>query len=69
VSLILAAKLDSCYREIAQLRAENERLRDALEELLDVAERIRGGDMNLDPERWYLARDGARKLVAEEERQ
>jgi hypothetical protein len=34
-----------------------------LEELLDVAERIRGGDTKLDPERWYAARDFARSLV------
>lgn len=39
------------------------RYRAALEELLDVAERIRGGDTNLDPERWYAARDYARVVL------
>jgi hypothetical protein len=36
----------------------------ALEELLDVAERIRMGDPNLDPERWYAARDYARVALS-----
>ena len=37
----------------------------ALEELLDVAERMIGGDNKLDPERWYAARDFARIVVKE----
>ena len=40
-----------------------DRLRAALEELLDVAERIRGGDPQLDPEQWYATRDYARKVL------
>jgi hypothetical protein len=40
----------------------------ALEELLEVAERIRGGDPNLDPERWYAARDFARVTLQRSER-
>lgn len=39
---------------------EAERLRSALEELLDVAERTRSGDPSLDPEGWYAVRDYAR---------
>jgi hypothetical protein len=35
-------------------------LRTGLEELLSIAERIHGGDPNLDPEEWYIARDYAR---------
>jgi hypothetical protein len=46
-----------------ELREEFERLQTGLEELLDVAERIRGGDSKLDPERWYAARDFARSLI------
>jgi hypothetical protein len=45
------------------LLADRDRLRVTLEELLDVAERIRGGDTSLDPERWYAARDAARWAV------
>lgn len=45
------------------LLAERDRLRAALEELLDVAERIRGGDPNLDPEQWYATRDFARIVL------
>ena len=37
--------------------SEIERLRTALDELLDVAERMRGGDPKLDPEQWYATRD------------
>lgn len=32
----------------------------ALEDLLSVAERIRGGDPKLNPEEWYASRDYAR---------
>lgn len=39
---------------------EAQRLHSALEELLAVAERIRGGDPSLDPEEWYAIRDYAR---------
>lgn len=35
----------------------------ALRELLDVAERIRGGDSNLDPEQWYAIRDYCRSML------
>jgi hypothetical protein len=49
--------------DAAGLLAEREALRAGLEELLDVAERIRGGDTNLDPERWYAARDFARHVL------
>lgn len=35
----------------------------ALEDLLAVAERIRGGDRSLDPEEWYLVRDHARVVL------
>ena len=35
----------------------------ALEELLSVAERMRGGDPSLDPEAWFAARDYARVVL------
>lgn len=37
-----------------------ESLHAGLDELLDVAERGRGGDPKLDPEAWFAARDYAR---------
>lgn len=43
------------------------RLRSALEELLSVAERIRGGDPKLDPEEWYAIRDYARVVLKDTE--
>lgn len=48
---------------VSALLAEVEQLASGLEELLDVAERIRGGDTNLDPEQWYAARDFARLIL------
>jgi hypothetical protein len=54
---------------LVDVLAENERLRAGLEELLDVAERIRGGDTKLDPERWYAARDYARVVLKDTTRQ
>lgn len=50
---------------IEQLESDNQRLRVALDELLSVAERVRGGDPNLDPEEWYAARDFARIVLGE----
>lgn len=50
-------------RRMLDAQAERDRLRAALEELLDVAERIRGGDTKLDPERWFAARDYARVVL------
>jgi hypothetical protein len=44
----------------ARVPGDTANLTVALETLLDVAERIRGGDPNLHPEEWYLARDHAR---------
>ena len=45
------------------LLAERDRLHAALEELLDVAERIRSGDPSLDPEQRYATRDFARVVL------
>lgn len=42
-----------------------QRLESALEELLDVSERIRGGDPKLNPEAWYAARDYAKVVLAD----
>jgi len=39
------------------------RLRAALEELLDVAKRIRGGDSKLDPEQWYATSEYAANVL------
>ena len=46
---------------------QHDELRAALEELLDVAERIRGGDEKLNPELWYAARDYARVVLKREQ--
>jgi len=50
---------------VRSVRAEArvQELEAALRELLDVAERIRGGDLGLAPERWYAARDFARAAL------
>ena len=40
-----------------------DRLRAALVDVLDVAERMHGGDESLTPEQWYAARDFARQWV------
>jgi hypothetical protein len=50
--------------DIPFLLAELERVTAALSELLDVAERMRGGDPSLDPEQWYATRDFARVTLA-----
>lgn len=50
-------------QEAATLREAPKRLYVALEELLDVAKRIRGGDPSLDPEMWYAARDYAQVVL------
>lgn len=51
-------------RDIEFILDEFVKLRAGLTELLDVAERIRGGDASLDPEEWYAARDYARVTLA-----
>lgn len=52
-------RLEECAEVVEALVAGHVQIAAALEELLDVAERFRGGDTNLDPERWYAARDYA----------
>lgn len=47
-----------------ELLTRCDELKCGLEELLAVAERIRGGDPKLDPEEWYAARDYARVALA-----
>lgn len=54
--------IDRCVAQ--ELFEQTTALRAGLEELLSVAERIRGGDSKLDPEEWYAARDYARKVLS-----
>lgn len=49
--------------EMAQVVELTEKLWASLDELLSVAERMRGGDLSLDPEEWFAARDYARKVL------
>ena len=52
---------------LAETEARAVRAEAALRDVLDVAERIRGGDPSLDPEEWYARRDFARAVLAGQE--
>jgi hypothetical protein len=58
------AALDALVAERDALREWVVQAREALADLLDAAERIRGGDTSFNPEEWYLRRDYARITLA-----
>lgn len=47
---------------LARIEEQFESYRTGLRDLLDVAERMRGGDPSLDPEEWYAIRDYCKNL-------
>lgn len=55
---------ETALAALAARACEAVSLREALRDVLDVAERIRGGDSSLDPEEWYARRDYARAVLA-----
>lgn len=52
----LAARLEAAERDL-------ERFAGSLDDMVDWAERTRGGDKNLDPEEFHIRRDYARILL------
>lgn len=61
---VSAETVERAETALGEIIRERGHLYAVLEELLDVAERIRGGDRNLDPERWFAIRDAARVALA-----
>ena len=57
--------MPSASERPAAITREQE-LEAALEELLDVASRMRAGDPNLNPERWYAASEYALIILKRE---
>ena len=64
MSFEVANRIAELKAEVAALQARERELREALEELLDYAERMHGGDEKLSADLYYLARDAARRALS-----